>query len=80
MVFQNRNSGLLSLLAFALVEPSSEGFFYDDNFLSLKRKQKRTQMKTLTATQERKDIYKLIDETFETHKPIQILGKRRNAV
>ena len=37
-------------------------------------------MKTLTATQVRKDIYRLLDETSETHKPIQITGKRSNAV
>lgn len=37
-------------------------------------------MKTLTATQARKDIYRLIDETSDTHKPIQITGKRSNAV
>ena len=37
-------------------------------------------MKTLTATQARKDIYRLLDETSETHKPIQITGKRSNAV
>jgi PHD/YefM family antitoxin component YafN of YafNO toxin-antitoxin module len=37
-------------------------------------------MKTLTATQARKDIYNLIDKTAETHEPIQIVGKRTNAV
>jgi len=37
-------------------------------------------MKTLTATQARKDIYRLLDEASETHKPIQITGKRSNAV
>ncbi|WP_018128627.1 type II toxin-antitoxin system Phd/YefM family antitoxin [Balneola vulgaris] len=37
-------------------------------------------MKTLTATQARKDIYKLLDEASETHQPIQITGKRSNAV
>lgn len=37
-------------------------------------------MKTLTATQARKDIYRLLDEAAETHKPIQITGKRSNAV
>jgi PHD/YefM family antitoxin component YafN of YafNO toxin-antitoxin module len=28
-------------------------------------------MKTLTATQARKDIYRLLDEASDTHKPIQ---------
>lgn len=37
-------------------------------------------MKTLTATQARKDIYKLLDEASDTHEPIQITGKRSNAV
>lgn len=37
-------------------------------------------MKTLTATQARKEIYRLLDETSETHQPIQITGKRTNAV
>jgi antitoxin YefM len=37
-------------------------------------------MKTLTATQARKDIYRLLDEASETHEPIQITGKRTNAV
>ncbi len=37
-------------------------------------------MKTITATQARNKIYKLIDETAEESKPIQITGKRANAV
>lgn len=37
-------------------------------------------MKTLTATQARKEIYRLLDEVSETHEPIQITGKRTNAV
>jgi len=37
-------------------------------------------MKTLSATQARKEIYRLLDETSETHEPIQISGKRSNAV
>lgn len=37
-------------------------------------------MKTLTATQARKEIYRLLDEASETHEPIQITGKRTNAV
>jgi antitoxin YefM len=37
-------------------------------------------MKTLTATQARKEIYRLLDEASETHEPIQITGKRSNAV
>lgn len=37
-------------------------------------------MKTLTATQARKDIYRLLDEASDTHEPIQITGKRTNAV
>lgn len=37
-------------------------------------------MKTLTVTQARKEIYRLLDEASETHEPIQITGKRTNAV
>jgi len=37
-------------------------------------------MKILTATQARKDIYRLLDEASETHEPVQITGKRSNAV
>ncbi|CAN5132800.1 type II toxin-antitoxin system Phd/YefM family antitoxin [soil metagenome] len=37
-------------------------------------------MKTLTATKARKEIYRLIDEAAETHEPIQITGKRSNAI
>jgi len=37
-------------------------------------------MKTLTATQARKDIYRLLDEASETHQPVQITGKRSSAV
>ncbi len=37
-------------------------------------------MKTLTASEARKKIYKLLDETSESHHPIQITGKRANAV
>ncbi len=34
-------------------------------------------MKTLTTTEARKNIYKLVEET---HEPIQITGKKNNAV
>jgi antitoxin YefM len=37
-------------------------------------------MKTLTTTEARKNIYKLIEQTNETHEPIQITGKKNNAV
>ena len=37
-------------------------------------------MKSITATQARKDIYRLIDKTAEEHEPVQIKGKRSNAV
>jgi len=37
-------------------------------------------MKTLTTTEARKNIYKLIDQANETHEPIQITGKKNNAV
>lgn len=37
-------------------------------------------MTTLNATEARSKLYKLIDETSETHQPITITGKRGNAV
>ena len=37
-------------------------------------------MTTLNVTEARSKLYKLIDETSETHKPIVITGKRNNAV
>lgn len=35
---------------------------------------------TLTASQARAGLYRLIDETAESHQPIVIFGKRANAV
>lgn len=37
-------------------------------------------MTTLNAKEARSRLYTLIDEAAETHKPIVITGKRRNAV
>jgi prevent-host-death family protein len=37
-------------------------------------------MTTITATEARKSLYKLIDEVSESHEPVQITGKRGNAV
>tara|TARA_B100000959_G_scaffold173424_1_gene181544 strand:+ start:170 stop:412 length:243 start_codon:yes stop_codon:yes gene_type:complete len=37
-------------------------------------------MTTLTASQARAKLYKLLDETASSHYPIQITGKRSNAV
>lgn len=37
-------------------------------------------MTTLNATDARSKLYKLIDETSQTHQPIVITGKRGNAV
>ena len=38
------------------------------------------QMTTIKATEARAQLYRLLDETAETHEPIQITGKRTNAV
>jgi len=38
------------------------------------------EMTTLTASEARAKLYKLLDKTAESHKPIQITGKRHNAV
>jgi prevent-host-death family protein len=37
-------------------------------------------MTTLTVTEARANLYKLLDEVAETHEPILITGKRVNAV
>ena len=37
-------------------------------------------MTTINATEARSKLYKLIDETLNTHQPITITGKRGNAV
>ncbi len=37
-------------------------------------------MKTLSITEARRQIYQLVDQANETHEPIQITGKRNNAV
>jgi prevent-host-death family protein len=37
-------------------------------------------MKTVSATSARSDLYRLIDGTVSDHEPVQITGKRGNAV
>jgi antitoxin YefM len=37
-------------------------------------------MNTLTASEARANLYKLLDQTSETHQPITISGKRNSAV
>ncbi len=37
-------------------------------------------MTTLTASQARSNLYKLLDRTAHSHEPIQITGKRNNAI
>ncbi len=37
-------------------------------------------MTTVTATEARKQLYKLLDEVSDSHEPVQITGKRGNAV
>lgn len=37
-------------------------------------------MTTITATEARKALYKLLDDVSESHEPIQITGKRSSAV
>jgi prevent-host-death family protein len=38
------------------------------------------EMTTLTASQARAQLYKLLDKAASSHEPIQITGKRANAV
>ena len=37
-------------------------------------------MPTVTTTEARRDLYRLVDQVQESHEPIQINGKRGNAV
>jgi prevent-host-death family protein len=37
-------------------------------------------MATVSTTEARKDLYRLVDQVQDTHEPIQIHGKRGNAV
>jgi len=37
-------------------------------------------MQTLTASEARANLYRLIDQTAESHEPVTITGKRTNAV
>lgn len=37
-------------------------------------------MKTLTASQARANLYRLLDEAASSHEPIHITGKRNNVV
>ena len=37
-------------------------------------------MAGITATEARSNLYRLIDETAESHQPIVIIGKRNSAV
>ena len=36
-------------------------------------------MTSITATEARKSLYRLVDEVQDTHEPIQITGRRGNA-
>jgi len=37
-------------------------------------------MTTMSATEARKQLYKLLDDVSQSHEPVQITGKRANAV
>jgi antitoxin YefM len=37
-------------------------------------------MATVTTTEARRNLYRLVDQVQDTHEPIQITGKRGNAV
>ena len=37
-------------------------------------------MTTLTASVARSTLYKLLDITYSSHEPVQIMGKRHNAI
>lgn len=37
-------------------------------------------MTSISATEARKSLYRLVDEVSESHEPVQIIGKRGNAM
>ncbi|KAA3654121.1 MAG: type II toxin-antitoxin system Phd/YefM family antitoxin [Calditrichaeota bacterium] len=37
-------------------------------------------MKTITATKARENLYRLLDETAQSHEPLQITSKRVNGI
>jgi antitoxin YefM len=37
-------------------------------------------MTTITATEARKSLYRLLDEVYESHAPVHITGKRHSGV
>ena len=37
-------------------------------------------MTTMTASKARSNLYRLLDHAAESHEPVQIMGKRHNAV
>jgi prevent-host-death family protein len=47
---------------------------------TLKAAVKEREMHTLTASEARANLYRLIDQTVESHEPIIISGKRSSAV
>lgn len=51
---------------------------YDKAYASFRIKERN--MTTLTASEARASLYRLIDETSENHQPVLITGKRHNAV
>lgn len=47
---------------------------------TIKASLKEHEMNTLTASEARANLYRLIDQTVESHEPIIISGKRSSAV
>jgi prevent-host-death family protein len=47
---------------------------------TIKASLKEREMNTLTASEARANLYRLIDQTVESHEPIIITGKRSSAV
>ncbi len=37
-------------------------------------------MKSILITKAREKLYKLLDDTADSHEPVQIIGKRNNAI
>lgn len=48
--------------------------------IAIVRARTLSRVKTISATTARSELYRVIDSTLQSHEPIQITGKRGNAI
>lgn len=63
------------ILIFSIAVSEHEFLWYDISYAK-----RNTLMTILKASEARSNLYRLIDEAAEHHTPVQITGKRNNAV